>query len=444
MLTTLRKILPQNSFLRRWYSSVNAFFAALFYGFPAYSLLCIGITGTDGKTTTTEMLAHILRSNHKKVLSISTVATVCGTTHIPTDKRTTPSPWILQKLLKRAKKEGISFAVIEVSSHALSQKRVFGIPFSAAILTNITPEHLDYHKTMAEYANAKKLLFTKKLKKNGVAVLNFSDSFGEKWQKEYVQKLQHSNTQQSPSMLLYSNSPNKNALSHNKISFLHTGMECVLRAENGKTAKLFLPLFGEFNIQNAMAAIQTARFFGISLESAAKSFVSFSGVKGRMEPIFLGQDFFVLVDFALTPEAIKNLLQSARNIAPHGKIFLIFGSCGTHPDIHIRKDMGEMAAKYADVVIVTDDEPYYESPAQIRSHILSGANAVSSSTKTAEIHEIADRQQAMEFACSMAKKGDVVLVSGMGHLHSRNINGKEVEWNDGNVLRTILHSQWEK
>lgn len=430
MFKTLRKILPENSFLRRWYSAANGFLAAVFYGFPARSLTCIGITGTDGKTTTTEMVAHVLRANGKKVISFSTVSTRCGDTELQTDKRTTPSPWTLQKILKKAKNEEMEYAVIEVSSHALVQKRVFGISFTAAVLTNITPEHLDYHGSFEEYAKAKKLLFTKKLKRNGVAVLNIGDDSGAKWSKEFSQK--------EKAVLLYSAESKGEALSPYNLRFTSSGMDFGLRAEDSQTGETSLPIFGEFNIQNAMAAVQVARFFGISFEEATKSLPSFSGVKGRMEPISAEQDFFALVDFAITPGAVENLLQAARKMATEKRLLLIFGSCGTHPDIDIRKAMGEVAAKHADVVIITDDEPYHEDPAQIRSHILSGARAVESNAKTADIHEIADRKQAMEFACANAQKGDVVLVSGMGHLNSRNIAGKEVEWNDGEILKEIL------
>ena len=434
MLTILRKILPEHSFLRRWYSAINGVLAAAWYGFPARSLLCIGVTGTDGKTTTTEMIAHLLRASGKKVLSVSTVATVLGARHMPTDKRTTPSPWILQRLLQKAKKEGIQYAVLEVSSHALVQKRIFGIPFSAAVLTNITPEHLDYHGTFQQYTAAKKLLFTKYLKEKGAMIINADDKTGKKWMKECENK--------ENSLLLYSSSPQKNALFSEDIHFLSAGMETVLVAENGTTTPFFLPLFGAFNIQNAMAAIQTARFFGISLQKAAEFFSSFSGVKGRMQPVSVGQDFLAIIDFAYAAESLKNALFSARKMSPSGKVIVVFGSPGSHPDIAVRKKMGEVAAAYADVVVVTDDEPYTENPADIRAHILAGARGVTVDVqqKTAEIHEIPNREQAMEFACRNAKKGDVVLVAGMGHLSSRNIGGKEISWNDAEVLRKILLS----
>ncbi len=436
MLGYLRRILPENSFVRRWYSALAAALAAVYYGFPAKQLTVLGVTGTDGKTTTTEMLAHILRAEGKKVCSVSTAHTFLGDNEIADDKRTTPSPWRLQQLLRQATKEGIEYVVLEVSSHAIAQKRIFGIRFDVAVFTNISPEHLDYHKTMEDYSKTKKMLFTKLLKHTGAAVINIDDEFGHSWLPEIEQLGRR--------VFTYSTRAAAEAfLKGNEIAQRENGVGCLLQDDKGKSVgKLFLPMFGAFNIENAMAAMLAALQLKISLAESSKSLAHFGGIPGRMEEIESGQDFSIFVDFAVTPGALKKLLLSARQMVDDKRVIIVFGCAGNHPDTSVRQELGRQAAKHADVIIITDDEPYFEDPAEIRELILDGVQyELGTEGESGKIvREIADRQTAIETALQMAAPGDIVLVSGMGHLESRNFGGNELKWNDKAVIQSVLNT----
>ncbi len=434
MLGFLRTIIPQHSFVRRWFSTANAICAACYYGFPARNLKVIGVTGTDGKTTTTEMIAHLLRSADKTVVSISTAQHRLGDSILSGDKRTTPSPWRLQWLLREAVRQHIEFAVLEVSSHAIAQRRIFGIRFDIAVFTNLSPEHLDYHKTMENYANTKKRLFTKLLKKSGTAVLNLDSEYGKSWE--------HELTTQQHSVASFSLDPASKATRiGSEVAQREGGIAFFVKKSVGDSlGKIFLPMFGKFNVENALAAISAAEQAGVGFDAAANALAHFGGVSGRMERIIAGQDFAVFVDFAVTPGAFAKLLRSAREMVQDKRVIVVFGGAGNHPDPDARESLGRTAAKYADVIIVTDDEPYHEPPETIREQILAGVryelSAEAELDKT--VTEIPDRQTAIETALQMAASGDVILVTGMGHLDTRNIGGVETPWNDKQVIQSIL------
>lgn len=468
MLSTLRKNIPEHFFLRRWYSIAKGYLAALCFGFSKYSFSIIGVTGTDGKTTTVEMITHILQSAGKKVLKISTVETALDGEILPSTKRTTPSPWMLRKLLKKATEAKVDAVVLEVSSHAISQKRIFGIGFDVAAITNITPEHLDYYGTMTAYANAKQELFTKYLKKNGTAVLNADDPTTSTWADTLKAQ---GKTVKSYSFLATEdaeNEPSKHRPKHVTASckghsLLETseGVGCFLQqsplferglgdssgpqaqnspSQGGREHKLFLPVMGAFNAYNATAALLAAEAVGISFEKSIEAMQSFHGTPGRMEQIEKGQDFQVFLDFAFTENAFRSLLETAKNITK-GKVILVFGSPGSHPDVEVRRQSGVIAARYADIVIVTDDEPYLEYAPNIRKHLLEGAQKELGDEAFAErVREIADRKAAIETALQLAHTGDTVIISGMGHLTSRNIGGTEIPWSDREVIENVLTS----
>ncbi len=420
MITFLRNALPQDSFIRRWYSLVNAFFAALFFGFPSRNLIVIGVTGTDGKTTTTEMIAHLLRKNGEKILSLSTTEVRMDNEILMTDKRTTPSPWNLQKWIWQAKKKGIKTVVLEVSSHALSQNRIFGISFHVAVLTNITPEHLDYHGDLEQYALAKKRLFTKFLKKRGDVIFNVDDDFGKKWAAEFPYAKTYSLKKFTVDFWA------KNPRPAEKGIVFEVGGRLI-----------FMPLFGTFNAANAAAAVLAVESLGFSRNKLLIDLAFFEGVSGRMEKIDTDQKFSVFLDFAMSPGAMTKVLESARKMG--GKIIFIFGSPGTHPDPTVRAEMGFISALGADFTIVTDDEPYFSDPTEIRQQILSGAKkALSEEEFTQKVLERGDRRVAIETAFQRASEGDSVIISGMGHLTTRNIGGVETPWSDKKIVQEIL------
>jgi UDP-N-acetylmuramyl-tripeptide synthetase len=441
MIQLLRNFLSENCFLRRWYSAGNAFLAAVYYGFPGKKMNGIGVTGTDGKTTTVEMISHVLRESGKRVLSLSTTKIQFDQQILLGNKRTTPNPWKIQKLLRDAFASGIDYFVLEVSSHALSQKRIYGTLFDVAVFTGITPEHLDYHRTFLEYQLVKKRLFTQYLKPEGLAVLNIDSSTGMSWAQEWLaagKKVLSFSLQNGISSSWYA----KN------ISQKKGGIEFFLLEKRKKREiPFFLPICGLFNVFNALSALQAVSFFGVSIQEGKKALSRFSGVPGRMEGIYMGQDFFVFIDFALTPFAFNILIQTAKKIAKERSIFLVFGSAGTHSDKQVRKETGKIISEQVDMVIVTDDEPYFEDPASIREDILSGVREVFGKDKNKyEQHtrEIPDRKEAISFALKSAKRGDVVLIVGMGHLSSRNISGVEQEWSDKKVAQELLREMGYK
>ena len=450
MLRFLRRIIPQDSSLRRQYSVFKSHIAVLVFGSPAKNMRLIAVTGTDGKTTTTEIIAHLLRSTSEKVLSISTAEINMNGIILPQDKRTTPSSWRLQKLFSQAKKEGIATVIMEVSSHAIVQRRIAGLLFDVAVLTNITHEHLDYHKTMKHYSETKKQLFTHFLKKDGMVILNVDDEYGKAWSEEFSnfsldssQREEHkrmfTQTQtlsnppyQGGEIKTYSREGQKADIAATDI----TSQEKGIIFSAGKIS-YFLPMFGTFNVSNALAALLVLGVFQEKKSDLPVVLASFSGVPGRMERLDLGQDFQIFLDFAVTPFAFREMLTSAKTLGK--RLITVFGHCGSHPDSVVRHELGKIAAEFSDIVLVTDDEPYFEDPAQIRSQILAGIFSVLPEEEQDEtIFEISDRKVALEMALQKAHTGDVVVVSGMGHLTTRNIQGEEIPWSDKKVLQKVL------
>ncbi len=434
MLGFLRSIIPQHSFVRRWFSTLNALLATLWFRFPARQLTVIGVTGTDGKTTTTEMIAHILRASGKSVVSFSTAQHKLGDNVIASDKRTTPNPWRLQSLLRQAVKQKLEYAVLEVSSHAIAQRRIFGIRFDVAVFTNLSSEHIDYHKTMEKYADTKKRLFTRLLKESGTAILNHDSEYGKMWEKDCADC-------QRKVVTFSLHAESRADRIGSGIAQREGGIGFFVKSASGDSVgKVFLPMFGNFNVENALAAITAAEQVGVDFATAAQALAHFAGVSGRMERVSVGQDFSVFVDFAVTPGALAKLLHSAREMVEDKRVIVVFGGTGNHPDVQAREQLGKNAAKHADVIIITDDEPYHEAPETIREQILSGVyfelGAETDSHKT--VSEIPDRKTAIETALQMAASGDIILVTGMGHLNTRNIGGEEVEWNDKEVIKSLL------
>lgn len=424
MRQKLRSLLPDNFFLRRWYSGLKAMMAAFLYGFPAHKINIIGVTGTDGKTTTTEMIFHILQKCGQKTAKISSVSFSKGNESWEnTTKRTTVSPFVLQKFLKECVNEGYQNVVLEISSHALSQKRVFGVDFNIAVLTNISHEHLDYHKTMEELISTKKLLFSKYLEKGGIAILNADESFIIDWQNELKNKI---------TIKTYSL---KNSADYRGENFqdMENGIKFSLNQK-----EVFIPIYGSFNAENALASIAVAENVGISQENIISSLSSFSAVPGRLQNMDFGQDFEIFVDFALTPKAFESVLAYLKQ-RTGGRLISVFGCTGDH-DKEKRPIMGKSASKLADIIVLTDDETYTEDGQKIRDDIKAGifGDKDYNDREDDTFFEIADRKMAIEQALQMAKPNDTVVVSGMGSLKSRNMGGKEIPWNDKEVVADVF------
>ncbi|MFH1410474.1 MAG: UDP-N-acetylmuramyl-tripeptide synthetase, partial [Patescibacteria group bacterium] len=353
MLNYLRKKISYDNPLRLFWHRVKGVTAAVRYGFPAKRMVVIGVTGTNGKTTTTHMIEHILRSSGKKVAMISTSDFSINGKHKPNlSKKTTMSPFKTQKFLSDCVKKKVDYAVIEASSHALHQSRLWGIPFAISVITNITHEHLDYHGTMEKYAEAKKILF-KNVSKNcrrkesetihhiphiKAFVLNTADKYYDKFKEVHC-----------PVNIDYG--LERGDLRAKDITYTKYGSKFAMKY-HGQTVGVNLPLAGGFNVENALAATGVALACKLSLEEIKNALNSFEGVGGRMERIKSPKGFEVIVDFALTPDALDKLYKVLKETT-EGRLIGLIGSCGDR-DKEKRPAMGEIVASYCDLTIVTD------------------------------------------------------------------------------------------
>lgn len=435
MLKYLRKVISPDNPIRLLWHKLKGITAAIKYGFPAKRMVCIGVTGTNGKTTTTHMIEQILRDSGKKVAMLSTVEfRVDGKVTPNKSKKTTMSPFLTQKFLKKCVKKKIEYVVIESSSHALHQSRLWGIPFSIAVMTNITHEHLDYHKTMQKYKDAKKILFKnvekachrklantiKDIPHRQTMILNTADQFFYEF-----------NQMKCPTKFTYGFDEGDIQAHH--ATYSKFGSKFALSyASDDVGVDLKIP--GSFNIENAMAATGATLACKIKLDDIKRSLESFEGVGGRMESIPSPKGFEVIVDFALTPDALEKLYTTL-NESKTNRIIGIIGSCGDR-DKEKRPILGEIVAKYSDIAIVTDEEPYSENPMDIMQAVLEGAKKIKKLDE--DLHLIEDRYAAIEFAIQNASEGDLVVVTGMGNFDTRGMNDGPMEWDEREVVREVI------
>ena len=387
--------------IKNFYHLLVAVLANLIFWFPAKKLIVIGVTGTDGKTTTVNLIYHILKSCGKSVSMISSISAVIdGKTFDTGFHVTTPSSFSLQKFIRRAVNAKSKYFVLEVTSHALDQNRAFAIPFEVGVLTNITHEHLDYHKTYENYVKTKAIL----LKISKIAIVNKDDQ----------------------SYRLISN-----------FKFLRTKLITYGLKNNSDVNPGNFPfkttLIGEFNRYNVLAAISACRALGIGDRAIAEGIESFVPPTGRADIVFK-KDFTVMIDFAHTPNSIEQILKSVRPIV-RGKIIHVFGSAGLRDEAK-RPVMGKNSAQYADILILTAEDPRSESVDQINRQIESGII-----NKKIKILKISDRKEAIEKAIKMAKKGDFVLITGKSHEKSMNYGHGEVSWDEYAVTREALENK---
>ncbi len=430
-----KKISPDNPIRLLWHKS-KAVVAAFKYGFPGKKMICIGITGTNGKTTTVHMIEHILRTAGKKVGMLSTIEfRINGKVTPNRSKKTTLSPFLTQKFLKQCLRHHVDYVVIEASSHALHQHRLWGIPFSISALTNITHEHLDYHGTMEKYKNAKKDLFknvsqacnrhlsdiVKAIPHKQAMILNTGDMFFEDF-----------NQISCPTKITYG--LDLGDLKAHHISYSKFGSKFALHHESNEVG-IELKVPGSFNVENALAAAGVALACKVSLDDIKRGLETFEGVPGRMESIGSPKGFEVIVDFALTPDALDKLYSAIRQTAPN-RVIGIIGSCGDR-DTEKRPKMGEIVATHSDLTIVTDEEPYSENPMAIMQAVLEGAKKIKKLEK--DLHLIEDRYNAIEFAIQNAEEGDIIVVTGMGNFDTRTMNAGPIEWDEREVVREIIN-----
>ncbi len=394
--------------------------SAAFYGRPADQMILAGVTGTNGKTTTAYLIEAALRRAARVTGLLGTVETrIAGR---PKDSSlTTPESLDLQKLLREMVDEGVSHAVLEVSSHALVQERVRGLRFQAAVFTNLTRDHLDYHGDFESYFEAKQRLFVDHLHPDGLAIVNLDDDHGS--------RLAHS--LHPLRCRTFGSSP----LAHYRpqelnISLQGVGFVCVTPSG---TVRVHSPLVGLFNVSNLLGAIGALCALGLTADEAASGVSSLPGVPGRMERIDLGQPFSVIVDYAHTDDALRNLLDTLRSLGPR-RIITVFG-CGGDRDRSKRPLMGSVAAQRSDLVIATSDNPRTESPGSILEEVAQGFKNHSTPFKL-----VVNRREAIELALRRAGPEDLVVIAGKGHESTQTIGGRKLPFDDRLVVKEILKS----
>lgn len=388
--------------IKNIYHLFSAILANVWYGFPSKNLVVIGVTGTDGKTTTVNLIHHILTEAGLNSSMISTVgASIEGMYEDVGLHVTTPSEWTIQRLLKRIsnlKDKRKKYVVLEVTSHALDQERVWGVNFEVGVLTNVTDEHLDYHKTYEDYLKTK----SKLLEKAKTAIINKDDK-----SYEFVkEKLK-----------------DRKALVY---SFLD---ETDL---NTKGVKVKNNALEKFNLYNVLAATLACKTVGLDIKTIEKTLPSFQLPKGRQEIVFEGS-YRVMIDFAHTPNSFEQILSSV-SLENDGRLIHVFGCAGKRDAVK-RPVMGGISAKYANVIILTAEDPRNEKVEDIIEDIAMGIDAKDGKP---EIYKISDRSEAIQTAVTMAKDGDFVLITGKGHETSMNISGREIEWSDEESVKEAL------
>lgn len=396
MKKLLKRFISQRA-INNFYHLPKAVLANILYGFPSRKLKVIGVTGTDGKTTTAAMIYHILKSSGKKVSMVSSInAIIAGKSYDTGFHVSSPDPFTVQKFAKEALENGDEYLVLEVTSHGLDQYRFWGIRFHIGVITNIAHDHLDYHKTLQNYFQTKIKLIRQA--KQAVANQNINLS------KEIRGKV---------------------------VTFgLNSG------DFNQKDIKLKLNLIGNYNIENALSAMSVAYILDIPKKLAQQALEGFEGVKGRMEEVKNSKGIKIFIDFASTPNALEQALLALRNQFKLARLIAVFGSASER-DVLKRPMMGKISGKLSNISIITDEDPRSEDRNKIIDEIAEGAISVGAKTGITLFKE-ADRQKAINLAITLAKKGDVVGIFGKGHEKSINYNGVETPWSDFEAIEKAL------
>ena len=401
-------------------ASVRAAMAPLavrFYGDPSATLRVVGVTGTNGTTTSVFLLAALLEAAGERCGLLGTVKSVIGGRERPVI-HTTPEAIDLQAAFRAMLEGGDRAAAMEVSSHALALHRVDGTHFAAALFTNLTQDHLDFHAGMEDYFVAKRRLFEAD---PGVRVVNVDDAYGQRLAAEF------------PTAVTFALQARAD-YGARELEFGVAGANFIATTPEGEVA-LRTRLPGRFNVANALGALATARALGVPLELIAATLPAVAPAPGRFQALDEGQPFTVLVDYAHTPDSLENVLRAARTLAS-GRLLSVFG-CGGDRDRGKRPQMGRISAQLADVTIVTSDNPRSEEPAAIVAEILAGIDAGAQ-----PVDAIVDRGAAIARAIALARAGDVVVIAGKGHEQGQEFaGGRTVPFDDAQVARDALRAR---
>ena len=418
----VRKVLPNSALkqVEKAYRKGRVELVSARYGYPARGLSVIAVTGTNGKTTTANYLNEILKADGRKTAMFTTaVIEVAGERQLNELNATVATTARMQQFFRDAKKAGVDHVILEVTSHSLDQHKLDGVPIECAIMTNLTQDHLDYHGTMERYAEAKGKLFALHPR---FIVLNRDDEwfdFFNQYEPD-EQKMSYGATDAADAKIT-------------SVKLYKRGSEAQVVIDHQTKLDLATALPGKFNVYNMTAAVSAAYLFHVSLEAITEGVANLEEVPGRFERVVEDKPYEVIVDYAHTPDALEQLLGATKAITKN-RVILVFGATGDR-DKGKRPIMGEIAARLADRIILTDEESYNEDPEQIRLMVMEGIVAAHGDAKT---EEVPDRAQAIEKALSIARTGDTILVTGMGHEKFRIVGGERLPWNDADVIRDLL------
>jgi UDP-N-acetylmuramoyl-L-alanyl-D-glutamate--2,6-diaminopimelate ligase len=426
MRELIKKLIPTNLFHKvepygHW---AEAILANVVYGFPARKLKVIGVTGTDGKTTTSTLITAMLRDSGFKVGMMTTISLDLGDGPVPNPTRlTTVTSFSLQRGLKKLSKAGVDWVVLETTSHALAQHRVWGVPYSVVAMTNVTHEHLDYHGTFEYYRDAKKCLFelcnaNKKGLRIGIA--NADDESGEIFAKAIANPVRYG--------------IKKGDVRAVKTTTNTKGSTMLVHTPKGEL-NVTVNLPGSFNVYNALAAIGVGQAVGLSDAQIEQGIASLDNVEGRMTTIDEGQNFSVIVDYAHTPVSFEKIFNEIKPVTK-GKMIVVFGSAGRRDEAK-RPLQGKVAGEYCDVVVITEEDDRDQDGEQILNQIAEGSERAGK-TRNKDLFLIHDRARAIEKAIGLAKAGDTVLLLGKGHEKSILGNFGKRDWDEAGAARNAL------
>ena len=412
MVSFIRKITP--SFLLSWYHMAMPFLGAVIYRFPSREIKVIGVTGTNGKTTTVNMISKILEGPGSKTAVMSSIDfKIAGEKKPNMLKMTMPGRFTIQKFLREAVNKNCQYAILEVSSEGIKQYRHLFINFDTAVFTNLSPEHIESHNGFENYKKAKGRLFQKTKNNHIINIDDENSDYFLNFSSDYKTCYGINSFIEGKKNLKFIKA--ENIKYDNKISF------------NIENINFELNLLGSFNIYNALAAISVGTFYGIDLEDCQKSLKEFKTVPGRMEEI-ISSPFRVIVDYAVTPDALEKLYQTLKETFSYGEMIAVLGSCGGGRDKWKRPILGEIASRYCDKIIITNEDPYDEDPMEIIESVASGVN------QEKELYKIIDRREAINKAIKLASENDIVIITGKGCEPWMCVfGGKKIPWDDRKV-----------
>jgi len=450
MKTLLKKFLPKS--LINLYHFLKAHFAAFYFNYPSFKLKVVGITGTKGKSTTVYMLGKILNRAQVKTGWSCSISFSDGKKEIPNPfHMTMPDPFIIQKVLRQMVNNEVKFAILEVTSEGIKQYRHLGIKFDAAILTNLQPEHIEAHGGFENYKKAKLKLFEavafkkrlilskgQTLLNQGLIIVNGDDLNAKDF-------LNFNNVEKWIFKSLNAKDlKDDNVVFYKIISSNNLGTKFIIYYKN-ELKEINLKLVGQFNALNAACAATCALAFGVKLDTIKEALEEIATLPGRMEFVNQGQNFYVIVDLAHTPDSFKAVFKAVESLKKPGvsKVITVFGAAGGGRDKWKRPVMGEIAAQNSDYIILTNEDPYDDNPQQIINDIRKGIdNQIKKSkfkTQELKVLEIFDRKEAIKKAIFMAQKDDIVLLLGKGTESSMVFeNGRSISWNEKEIASKYL------